>query len=157
MNPVRNMTACNEDEDAYFGKVLQSALHHGRREKRIEMTYILGELRDARALDALKTIMTEDDLYLVSEAVEATGKIVGPKAMEQLQIMMHHPSFMVRGEVALAIGKMDHPNRDELLKQLQNDISPYVANCANLGLNCNNVNLNRKDMQKRRFLLCEAI
>ena len=65
--------------------------------------------------------------------------------------MMHHQAFMVRGEVALAMGKLDHPNRDELLNQLQNDISPYVANCAYLGLNCNNVNINRKDMQKRRF------
>jgi len=132
------MTACNEDEDTYFDKVLQSALHHGRREKRIEMVYILGELRDTRALDALKTIMTEDDPYLVSEAVGAIGKIGGPEAMEQLQIMMHHPSFMVRGVVALAVGEMDHPKRDELLNQLLKDSSPYVANCAYLVLNYNN-------------------
>jgi HEAT repeat protein len=145
------MTACNEDEDTYFDKVLKSALHHGRREKRMEMVYILGELRDPRALDALKTIMTEDDPYLVSEAVEAIGKIGGPEAMEQLQIMMHHPSFMVRGEVALAMGEMDHPKRDELLNQLLNDISPYVANCAYLILNYSNVGLKRKDTQKRRF------
>ena len=68
------MTVCNEDEDAYFDKVLQSALHRGRREKRIEMVYILGELRDTRALNALKTIMTEDDPYLVSEASRGCRK-----------------------------------------------------------------------------------
>ncbi|MDQ1261857.1 MAG: repeat protein, partial [Euryarchaeota archaeon] len=83
------MIAINEDEGSYFEKVLKSALHHDRREKRREMIYILGELRDLRALDALKTIMTEDDPYLVSEAVKATGKINGPKAMEMLRIMMH--------------------------------------------------------------------
>jgi HEAT repeat protein len=132
------MTACNEDEDTYFDKVLQSALHHGRREKRREMVYILGELRDTRALDALKTIMTEEDPYLVSEAVEAIGKIGGPEAMEQLQIMIQHPSFMVRGIVALAVGEMDHPKRDELLNQLLKDSSPYVANCAYFVLNYNN-------------------
>lgn len=124
------MTACNADRDTYFDKVLQSALHHGRREKRREMVYLLGELRDPRALDALKTIMTEDDPYLISEAVRSTGKIGGPKALEQLQIMMHHPSFIVRGEVALALGEMDHPKREEILNKLLNDISPYVANCA---------------------------
>ena len=115
------------------------------------MVYILGELRDPRALDALKTIMTNNDSYLVSEAVKAVGKIGGPKAMELLLIMMHHPSFMVRGEVALAMSEMDHPKRDELLNQLLNDISPYVANCAYIVLNYNNVNLNRKDMQERRI------
>ena len=126
------MIAINEDEGSYFEKVLKSALHHDRREKRREMIYILGELRDLRALDALKTIMTEDDPYLVSEAVKATGKINGPKAMEMLRIMMHHRSFMVRGEVALAIGEIDHSMMDELLSLLLNDISPFVANCARL-------------------------
>ncbi len=95
--------------------------------------------------------MTEDDPYLVSEAVKAAGKIGGHKAMELLLIMMHHQSFLVRGKVALAMGEMDHPKRDELLNQLLNDISPYVANCAYLVLNHNNANLDRKDMQKRRF------
>ncbi len=148
------MTVRNEDGGAYFDKVLQSAVHHGRLEKRIEMVYILGELRDTRALEALKTIMTEDDPYLVSEAVEAAGKIGGPKVMEQLQIMMHHSAFMVRGEVALAIGEIDHPMREGLLNQLLNDISPYVANCAYLVLNYSKVNLKRKDTQKKRF--CNA-
>jgi HEAT repeat protein len=124
------MTTCNADKDTYFDKVLQSALSHDRREKRREMVYILGELRDPRALDALVTIMAEDDPFLVFEAVRATGKIGGPAALEQLQIMMHHPSFIVRGEVALALDEMDHPKRDEILNQLLNDISPYVANCA---------------------------
>jgi HEAT repeat protein len=129
------MTACNEDEDTYFDKVLKSALHHDRREKRKEMVYILGELRDPHALDALKTIMTEDDPYLISEAVKAAGKISGPNVIELLLMMMHHPSFMVRGEVALAMGEIDHPMRYELLNQLLNDISPYVADCAYIVLN----------------------
>jgi HEAT repeat protein len=145
------MTACNEGEDAYFNKVLQSALYHPRREKRIEMVYILGELRDDRALDALKAVMAEDDPYLVSEAVKATGKIGGPEAVEQLWIMMYHPSFIVRGEVALSMSDMDLPDRDKLLNQLLNDSSPYVANCAYLVLNASNVNLKRKDVQKMRF------
>jgi HEAT repeat protein len=129
------MTACNESKDSYFDKVLKSALHHDRREKRKEMIYILGELRDPRALDALETIMTEDDPFLVLEAVKATGKISGSKAMEFLLVMMHHKSFMVRGEVALAMCKMDHPKKDELLNRLLLDISPYVANCAHFVLN----------------------
>ena len=146
------MVPCNKDADTYFDKVLESALHHGRREKRREMIYLLGELRDSRALNTLKAIMAEDDPYLVWEAVAAVAKIGGPAAIDRLQIMMHHPSFMVRGEVALALRKMEHPKREELLNQLQSDNSPYVANCAYIALNYNNVNLNEKDMQKRRFL-----
>ena len=117
------MVPCNKDADTYFDKVLESALHHGRREKRREMIYILGELRDSRALNTLKAIMAEDDPYLVWEAVAAAAKIGGPAAIEQLQIMMRHPSFMVRGEVALALGKMDHPTRDEILNQLRAEIA----------------------------------
>jgi HEAT repeat protein len=145
------MSACNDNEDAYFDKVLQSALHHDILEKRIEMVYILGELHDARALGVLKTITTEDDPYLVSEAVKATGKIGGPVAFEQLTIMAHHSSFMVRGEVALAIRDMDHMKRDELLNQLLRDGSPYVTNCAYLVLNAGNLDPKHKDIQKMRF------
>lgn len=123
------------EEETYFDKLLRSALHHERREKRREMIYILGELRDPRALDALGTIMIEDDPYLASEAVRAAGKIGGDRAMELLLSVMHHPSFMVRGEVALAMDEMDHPMREELLNHLLEDMSPYVANCARLVLN----------------------
>jgi len=137
------MTTCNESGNNYLDKVLQSALHHSRPEKRVEMIYILGELRDPRALDALKAIMAEDNPYLVSEAVEAIGKIGGDDAFEQLRIMMTHPSFMVRGEVAMALRRMDNPERDKLLNQLltDNDSSPYVRKCANHVLNNDNVNL----------------
>ena len=72
----------------------------------------LGNCKIPCALDTLKTIMTEDDPYLVLEAVKAAGKIRGPKAMECLLIMMHHQSFMERGEVAVARDESDHPNRD---------------------------------------------
>ena len=131
------MSASDEDQDVYFYKVLKSARHHPRIEKRREMVYVLGELRDTRALAALETIMTEEDPFLVSEAVKAAGKIGGSRAIDLLLIMMHHPSFMVRGEVALAMGRIDHPNKYELLNQLLNDISPYVANCANIALSRN--------------------
>lgn len=135
------MTICYEREGTYFAKVLQSALHHVRPEKRIEMVYILGELHDDRALTALETIMSEDDSYLVCKAVEAAGKIGGVEAMKLLLMMAHHSSFMVRGEVALALSKMDNPIRDELLSRLLSDPSPYVANCANLVLNYSNIKL----------------
>ena len=65
--------------------------------------------------------MAEDNPYLVSEAVKAIGKIGGSDAFDQLRIMMNHPSFMVRGEVAMALRRMDNPERDKLLNQLLND------------------------------------
>jgi HEAT repeat protein len=92
----------------YFDKVLQSARHHKRPEKRIEMIHILGELRDNRALDTLKIILTESDVYIVSEAVEAIGKIGGANAIELLKTVMDHPSFLVRGRVALSIGMISN-------------------------------------------------
>jgi len=93
------MAVCNEGEDTYFDKVLKSALYHGRREKRREMIYILGELRDPRALDAL-TIMNEDDSYFGIRGSKGSRKDRGPKVIDLLLIMMHHPSFIVRSEVA---------------------------------------------------------
>jgi HEAT repeat protein len=73
------MTTCNKCKDTYFDKFLKSALHHGRREKRLEMVYILGELQDPRALDALNTVMAEDDPYLVSEAVGLQERSADPR------------------------------------------------------------------------------
>lgn len=136
------MDASNEDQDVYFYKVLKSALHHPRIETRREMVYVLGELRDPRALATLETIMADDDPFLVSEAVKAAGNIGRSKAVELLLMMIHHPSFMVRGEVALAMEMLDHPNRDKLLIQLLNDVSPYVANCTNIALS-------RKELEER--------
>lgn len=128
------MRARDDVDETYFEKVLKSALNHPRRDKRMEMIYLLGELRDLRAMDALASIMTEDDPYLVSEAVKAAGKMGGVKAMEQLQIMTHHRSFLVRGEVAKAIGSVDNPDLSEMLDQLLKDISPYVEECAHMAL-----------------------
>ena len=101
------MTACDGEEDAYFKKVLKFALLHGRREKRREMVYIHDR---GWAVFGLK-------------GGKAAGNIREPKAMEYLQIMMHQ-SFMERGEVALAVDEMGHPNRDKLLNQLLNNINP---------------------------------
>lgn len=128
ISPPRNMAG--ENVDGYLDVVMQSALHHSRREKRREMVYLLGELYDDRALDALDAIMSEDDPYLVCESVRAAGKIGGPKALKQLQAMANHPSFMVRGEVALALGAMADEDGMKLIDELQNDSSPYVAGCA---------------------------
>jgi HEAT repeat protein len=119
----------------YFDKVLQSAIHHRRPEKRVEMIHILGELRDDRALDALKNILTEPDIYIVSEAAMAIGKIGGATAVELLKTVMNHPSFLVRGKVALSIGMINNTERDCLLNQLTKDKNPYVVRCALLSLN----------------------
>ncbi len=119
----------------YFDKVLQSAIHHSRPEKRIEMIHILGELHDDRALDALKDILSEPDIYIVSEAAMAIGKIGGSKAMELLKTIMDHPSFLVRGKAALSIGMINNPEKDFLLNQMTKDKSPYVVGCALRSLN----------------------
>ena len=121
------------------------------------MVYILGELGDPRALDALETVIAEDDPYLASEAAKATGKIGGPRALEILQNAMPHSSFMVRGEVALALGSMAHEKRDypleqqmleqkisDLLDQLLDDVSSYVASCAGIALEFNNIHKKTK-------------
>jgi len=114
----------------YFDRVLQSARHHARPDKRREMIHILGRLQDPRALDPLKDFLGEKDPFIVSEAVEAIGNIGGAEAIELLKAVTDHPSFLVRSKVALAMGRINHPDCKHILNQLINDKSPYVAKCA---------------------------
>jgi HEAT repeat protein len=129
----------------YFDKVLQSAIHHSRPEKRIDMIHILGELWDDRALDTLKDILAEPDIYIVFEAVEAIGKIGGAKAMELLKTVMDHPPFLVRGKVTRSIGMINNPERNCLLNQLTKDKGPYVVRCALLSLNNSHIRRNTNE------------
>ncbi len=80
------------EERTYFEKILHSARHHPRPEKRIEMIRLLGELQDARALPLLSGLLKEPDLYIISEAVEAIGRIGGseaPSSISRLCRTMH--------------------------------------------------------------------
>lgn len=92
----------------YFEKVLQSAKFHKRPDKRIEMIYILGRLREERALDTLEEFLSESDPYLVYESVGAIAKIGGPKATELLFSLRDPRSFMVRERVAQVLNVLHH-------------------------------------------------
>jgi len=91
----------------YFETVLQSAKFHKRPEKRIEMIYILGRLRDERVLDTLDEFLAESDPYVVYESVGAIAEIGGPEALKLLLSIRDHRSLMVRKRVAQALEEWD--------------------------------------------------
>jgi HEAT repeat protein len=91
----------------YFDKVLHSAKYHRRPEKRIEMIYILGRLRDERALDTLEEFLAESDPYLVLESVCTIAEIGGPKAARLLKYAKDHRYFIVREKASQALDALD--------------------------------------------------
>lgn len=74
MIPLIKMIACDSRGETYLQNIMQSAMSHPRHDKRLEMVHLLGDLRDPRALGTLSVLLSEDDLYMIAEAIEAARK-----------------------------------------------------------------------------------
>jgi len=76
------------------------ALKHPEKETPIRAAWLLGQLKDQRAVQPLIEIIEQtDDVYLAREAVRALGEIHTPEACRFLGSLIRHPAKMVREEV----------------------------------------------------------
>ena len=84
------------DHLSFFEKLV-NALNHSVRTTRIRAAYILGELRDKRAIAPLLDVIDKtDDLFLIEGIALALGKIDGKEVLSTLIQLMDHASFLVR-------------------------------------------------------------
>ena len=80
------------------------ALRHPESTTPIRAAWVLGKIRDPRAVTALIDIVKgTDDLYLAKEAVKALGAIDTLQARCFLLTLANHPARMIRAEVRSAL------------------------------------------------------
>lgn len=76
------------------------ALDHPEKETRLRAAWILGKLREPRAIGPLgRVLATSGDVYLAGEAAAALGKIGTIEARSVLRKSIEHPAQMVRGKI----------------------------------------------------------
>lgn len=76
------------------------ALHHPEPGTPIRAAWILGRIKDSRAVPALIALIREtDDVYIARAAVRALGKIGSAEARQCLNTLRNHPAKMIRDEV----------------------------------------------------------
>ena len=76
------------------------ALEHPEKETPIRAAWLLGQLKDARAVPPLIDLVKKtDDVYIARAAVQALGEIDTPKACQFLGTLAQHHAKMVRDGV----------------------------------------------------------
>jgi len=96
--------ASQDSDHLTYSKKLRAALVHPLAETRRRAIFLIGEKRDAEAVDDLSQIIAaESDPFLAEEAAIALGKISNEPALYALTAAARHPSFMVRARALAAL------------------------------------------------------
>lgn len=79
-----------------------------------EMAYVLGQLKDTRALPCLNEVLSDKQEHAMvrHEAAEAMGAISSPEALPVLNTYLQDPDVSVRETCHLAINKIQLDNSD---------------------------------------------
>lgn len=118
------------DHRSYFEKLI-GALNHSERTTRLRAAYILGELRDRRAVRPLNdAIKKTKDLFLLEGIALALGKIGGEEVLPVLIHLMQHKSFLVRGAALKSLGRVKNKEALAAIRKALKDPSPNVKELA---------------------------
>lgn len=120
--------ASSED---YTSKLV-SVLDHPEPETPVRAAWILGELKEKRAVDALERVLTEGgrDPYLLASAAEALGKIGDASATGALALALESSYLLVRLNAVEALGRLDGEVARRALRLATADPSPSVREAA---------------------------
>lgn len=84
-----------EKEGTYLDKLINALKSNDYFTARTA-AYILGEIGDSRAIEALSICIEEGDPYIAAEAVIAIAKIGGVRALDLIEKAKDHPYVTVR-------------------------------------------------------------
>jgi len=96
----------------YVEKLIIS-LEHPEKETPIRAAWLLGQLKDTRAvLPLIELVKKTEDVYIARAAVQALGEIYTPEAYRFLGTLTQHHAKMVRDEVSRILSGRDraHPS-----------------------------------------------
>ena len=121
------------DHRSYFEKLV-NALNHSERTTRIRAAYILGELRDRRAIKPFAEVVSKaggiKDVFFVEMVAVALGKVNGEEALPILIRLMDHPSFLVRRAALHSLGHFRSEEALKVINKALKDASPNVQELA---------------------------
>jgi HEAT repeat protein len=136
ISPTRWALALMSDNLVLLGGAALPALlaMAGRHETQIVLTAvrIMGEIRDARALPALVSLLvTSRSVDVRAQAACALGKVGGQEAVDALLPALSDPAWEVRAQAAKAAGRIGDPAAVPALERALPDASWWVrVNCA---------------------------
>ena len=85
------------------------ALEHPEKETPIRAAWLLGRLKDRRAVPPLIDLVKKtEDVYIARAAVQALGEIDTPEARQFLDTLVQHQAKMVRDEVQQILSGRNH-------------------------------------------------
>jgi HEAT repeat protein len=121
------------DHRSYFEKLV-NALNHSERTTRIRAAYILGELKDRRAVEPFAEVVDKprgiEDVFFIEMVAIALGKLDGEEALPILIRLMDHPSFLVRRAALNSLNNFRSEEALKVIKKALKDPSPNVQELA---------------------------
>jgi HEAT repeat protein len=120
---------CGVDIEAFGGERdfvehLILALRHPEPQTPIRAAWILGQLRDERAVAPLARLLQEaPDVYIARAAAEALGGIGTPAALLFLRTMRDHPATIVRETVEKPLSQLDSMHAVDIGAARKADVS----------------------------------
>jgi len=121
------------DHLSYFERLVR-ALNHPERMTRIRAAYILGELKDKRAVKPLAKAIGRTpgirDIFFEEAIVVALGKIDGEEVLPILINLLEHRSFLVRTAALNSLGRLKTEKATQAIKKALNDPSLSIQDLA---------------------------
>jgi len=141
-SPIKeNEEVCHEcqaeiesfDHLSYF-EALVRALNHPERTTRIRAAYILGELKDKRAVkplaEAISRIRGIRDVFFEEAVAVALGKIEEEETLPILINLLDHRSFLVRAAALNSLSRFKTKKVTQAIRMALDDPSPSVQELA---------------------------
>ena len=124
----------DREQEDYATKLI-AALDHPEPETPVRAAWILGELREARAVSSLMGLVERSsDPYILAAAVEALGKIGDREATGTLARALNSSFLLVRQKAAEALGRLGGEEAVKALEAALGDPNRSVWEAASRAL-----------------------
>ena len=111
--------------------LLLQFLNDSDRETRGKIAWILGELRETKAVQPLFDLFMTDGFQDVKESASiALGRIGGAVALDLLLVALHDDDWFIRKNAATALGYVNDRSSIAALEELLKDDNTFVSKSA---------------------------
>lgn len=123
---LKGIAALSEEKRLRVIDIISRALNDDSALLKHELAYVLGQIKDTRALPRLEQVLSDEKEHAMvrHEAAEAMGAISSPSVLPVLQKYLHDDDASIRETCHLAIHKIELDNseagrREQALKELR--------------------------------------
>ena len=106
-------------------------LNDSDRETRGKIAWILGEIKEEKAVQSLFDLFMTDEFQDVKESASvALGRIGGKSSLDLLLVALHDDDWFIRKNAATALGHINDKSSIAALEELLNDDNTFVSKSA---------------------------